>query len=156
MDGKSLDPLEYLNYLEDFISTYRSWLYSIEDPFEENSFDMFGVLQRKFKRIIMVGDDLLATNVRRLKTALAKDSVRGAIVKPNQVGSVRETLEFIKLAKENGVKTIISHRSGETCDSFIIHLAVATGGGLVKIGAPNRGERVEKYNEIIRILEGLR
>ena len=101
--------------------------------------------------VIVIGDDLIVTNVTRLLTALKQDSVSGVIVKPNQVGTLSETLDFISVAKANGIYTIISHRSGESEDNTIAHIAVAVNSPFIKTGAPARGERTAKYNELLRI-----
>jgi len=101
--------------------------------------------------VIVVGDDLTVTNVVRLNEAINKGAVTGVIVKPNQVGTLSETMDFIELAKSRSIITIISHRSGESEDNTIAHLAVAVSGPFIKTGAPARGERTAKYNELLRI-----
>ncbi len=150
IDGKELERREYVEYLLEIVSSYP--IISVEDPMFEEDFEGFSEFLSKFGKIV-VGDDLLVTNVSRLKKAMELNSVNAVLVKPNQVGSVTETFEFIKLAKENGLKVIVSHRSGETEDVFISHLAVGVGADFIKAGAPARGERTCKYNELLRIEE---
>jgi len=100
---------------------------------------------------LLVGDDLFTTNTERLKIGIEKNLANAVIVKPNQIGTLTETFEFIKMARENNYKIIVSHRSGETNDDFIADLAVAVNADFVKFGAPNRGERIAKYNRLLRI-----
>ena len=101
--------------------------------------------------LLIVGDDLTVTNPKRIKEAFEKKACNGIILKPNQVGTVTETLEAAKLAKKFGWKIIVSHRSGDTCDDFIADLAVGVGADFIKAGAPARGERTAKYNRLLRI-----
>jgi len=123
----------------------------LEDPFKEDEFENFAKLRKEGFKVI--GDDLTVTNVKRLKIALEKNSVDGVIVKPNQVGTILETFEFVKLAKENNLFTIFSHRSGETNDHWLIDLGIAFDTDFFKIGPPVQGERVAKYNRLREILE---
>jgi enolase len=123
----------------------------LEDPFKEDDFENFANLRKQGFKVI--GDDLTVTNVERLKIALEKNSVDGVIVKPNQVGTILETFEFVKLAKENNLFTIFSHRSGETNDHWLIDLGIAFKADFFKIGPPLQGERVAKYNRLREILE---
>jgi GxxExxY protein len=123
----------------------------LEDPFKEDEFENFANLRKQGFKVI--GDDLTVTNVERLKIALKKNSVDGVIVKPNQVGTILETFEFVKLAKENNLFTIFSHRSGETNDHWLIDLGIAFKADFFKIGPPVQGERVAKYNRLREILE---
>jgi GxxExxY protein len=123
----------------------------LEDPFKEDEFENFANLRKQGFKVI--GDDLTVTNDERLKIALEKNSVDGVIVKPNQVGTILETFEFVKLAKENNLFTIFSHRSGETNDHWLIDLGIAFKADFFKIGPPLQGERVAKYNRLIEILE---
>jgi enolase len=122
----------------------------LEDPFKEDEFENFANLRKQGFKVI--GDDLTVTNVERLKIALEKNSVDGVIVKPNQVGTILETFEFVKLAKENNLFTIFSHRSGETNDHWLIDLGIAFKADFFKIGPPVQGERVAKYNRLREIL----
>ncbi len=121
----------------------------LEDPFKEDEFEKFADLRKEGFKVI--GDDLTTTNVERLKIALEKNSVDGVIVKPNQIGTILETFEFVKLAKENNLFTIFSHRSGETNDDWIIDLGIAFETDFFKIGPPVQGERVAKYNRLLEI-----
>jgi enolase len=104
---------------------------------------------------MIVGDDLFTTNIERLKKGIEMKAANAIIIKPNQIGTLTETIDCVKLAKEAGFKIIVSHRSGETNDSFIADLAVAVGADFIKAGAPSRGERVAKYNRLIAIEEEL-
>jgi len=139
------------------IALYQEWakkynIVSLEDGLAEDDFENWKKLNEKMgKNILVIGDDLLATNTDRLKKALSFSAVNAAIVKPNQIGTLSETMEFIKLCQKNKIKTIVSHRSGETEDSFISDLAVAAGVEFVKFGAPCRGERTAKYNRLMEI-----
>jgi len=136
--------------VDDILAKYP--IVSIEDPCGENDWQNWSDLMKKYKEnILIVGDDLLATNISRLKDAITKASVNAVIVKPNQIGTVTDTIEFVKLAKSSGLKTVVSHRSGETEDAFIADFAVGIGSEYVKFGAPSRGERVSKYNRLLRI-----
>jgi enolase len=121
----------------------------LEDPFKEDEFEKFAELRKNGFKVI--GDDLTTTNIERLKIALEKKSVDGVIVKPNQIGTITETFEFVKLAKENNLFTIFSHRSGETNDYWIIDLGIAFNADYFKIGVPLQGERVAKYNRLLEI-----
>ena len=103
--------------------------------------------------IQLVGDDLLVTNIERLQKAIDQKAGNAILIKLNQIGTLTETIKAINMARDNGWKTIISHRSGETEDTFIAHLAVGTGAGQVKTGSLSRSERVAKYNELLRIAE---
>jgi enolase len=123
----------------------------LEDPFREDEFEKFANLRKQGFKVI--GDDLTVTNVERLKIALEKNSIDGVIVKPNQVGTILETFEFVKLAKENNLFTIFSHRSGETNDHWLMDLGIAFKADFFKIGPPLQGERVAKYNRLGEILE---
>ncbi len=129
---------------------------SLEDPLSENDWEGWTGLMNKYKdNILIVGDDLLATNMKRLDEAVSKKAVNAVIVKPNQIGTVFEAMEFAKNAKKNNLKLVVSHRSGETEDTFIADFAVGVSAEYVKFGAPSRGERVCKYNRLLRIEEGL-
>jgi enolase len=143
--NKNLNWYEVYAKLKDLEVTY------LEDPFKEDDFENFANLRKQEFKVI--GDDLTVTNVERLKIALEKNSVDGVIVKPNQVGTILETFEFVKLAKENNLFTIFSHRSGETNDHWLIDLGIAFKADFFKIGPPVQGERVAKYNRLREILE---
>lgn len=129
----------------------------LEDPFGQNNFSQFKSLKDKLKgKVEVVGDDLVTTNVSRLQKAIDESAISGVIIKPNQIGTLTETLSTMRLAKKNGIKVIVSHRSGETDDSFIADLAVGMGADYIKAGAPARGERVAKYNRLLEIESELR
>ena len=139
------------------VSLYQEWvrkykIISLEDGLAEDDFENWKKLNQKLgKNTLIIGDDLLVTNMDRLKKALSFSAINAAIVKPNQIGTLTETMEFIKLCQKNKIKTVVSHRSGETCDDFIADLAVAAESEFVKFGAPCRGERTAKYNRLLEI-----
>ena len=129
-------------------------IFSVEDPLGEDDFDGFRSLTALIgKRVCVVGDDFFVTNTKRLKLGIAEHAANAILIKPNQIGTVSETLDVIRLARENGYRHILSHRSGETDETLIADLAVATEAPLIKAGAPSRGERVAKYNRLLRIAE---
>lgn len=141
---------ELVNYYLELNNQYR--LLFIEDPFGEDDWDGWIKLREVLESsLTVVGDDLIATNVERLNLAIEKKAITGVIVKPNQIGTVTETLWLIENAKKAGLVVIVSHRSGETNDTFIADLAVAVSADYVKFGAPARGERVAKYNRLLEI-----
>ncbi len=127
-------------------------LISIEDPFGDDDWQSFTALTDEFgENVQIVGDDLYVTNKSRLERGIQEKATNAILVKPNQIGTLTETIETINLAQANHFKVIISHRSGETPDDFIADLAVACGAGQIKAGAPARGERVAKYNRLLEI-----
>ncbi len=147
--GKALSGAE----LEAVYTGYRArepLLTSIEDPFAEVEGGSFATLREKMAGALIVGDDLTVTNPALIARYAANGSINAVIIKPNQIGTVSETCEAIRVARRHGVKVIVSHRSGETDDVFIIHLARACGADGVKIGAPAR-ERLVKFNELVRL-----
>lgn len=123
---------------------------SVEDPLGENDFEGFTDITAR-SDIQIVGDDLFVTNPKRLKKGIDNSAANSILIKPNQIGTLSETLNTIQLAQKHGYGVIISHRSGETADSFIADLAVATNAGQIKTGAPARSERVSKYNRLLQI-----
>ena len=125
----------------------RSW----EDVFSEDDWESFRKFSAANSDIQVVGDDLYATNVKRLERGIAEKSSNAILIKLNQIGTLTETIKAVLLAKQHGLASVISHRSGETEDTFITDLAVALGTGQIKTGAPARGERVSKYNRLIMI-----
>ena len=141
-----------IDYYSELISKYP--IKSIEDPFAEDDWESWKKLTKNTK-IQIVGDDLFATNVKRLKKGIEEKSANAILVKLNQIGTVSETLDVINLAQKNDFKTIISHRSGDSEDTFIADLAVATKSSQIKTGSLARSERVAKYNRLIRIEEEL-
>ena len=131
-------------------------IYSIEDGLAENDWSGWNSLNKEIgNKIQLVGDDLFVTNLKYLKKGIKEKSANSILIKLNQVGTVTETLDTIKLAKNNDFKFIISHRSGETEDTTIADLAVGTSSGQIKTGAPARSERVAKYNRLLEIEEYL-
>ena len=128
---------------------------SIEDPFAENDWHSWNKLMRSIKNIQIVGDDLYVTNLERLKKGFLNISSNAILIKLNQIGTVSETIEVIKFAQIIGYKTIISHRSGDSEDTFIADLAVGTNSNQIKTGSLARSERVAKYNQLLRIEEDL-
>lgn len=129
---------------------------SIEDGLDENDWEGWASLTKKLGSTIqLVGDDLLVTNIEHLKRAIESNVANAILIKPNQIGTITETMEAIELAKRNSYKTIISHRSGETESTSISHIAVASNAGQIKTGSLSRTDRLIKYNELLRIEEGL-
>jgi len=135
------------------ISKYQ--IKSIEDPFAENDWISWNKIMKSVKKVQIVGDDLYVTNLERLKKGFLNNSSNAILIKLNQIGTVSETLEVIKFAHIIGYKTIISHRSGDSEDTFIADLAVGTNSNQIKTGSLARSERVSKYNQLIRIEEQL-
>ena len=140
---------------------YADWIdwypiVSIEDGLDEDDWDGWRLLtDRLGDRVQIVGDDLFVTNVARLSRGIEEGIANSILIKLNQIGTVTETLETIRMASEAGYTSVISHRSGETEDTFIADLAVATGAGQIKTGSACRSERVAKYNRLLRIEERL-
>ena len=148
------DTAEMIAYYEELIGKYP--ILSIEDGLSEDDWDGWKQLtQRLGEKIQLVGDDLFVTNTKRLDAGIKLHVANAILVKVNQIGTVSEAMEAIEMAQKNGYKTVISHRSGETEDTFIADLAVAVNAGQIKTGAPCRGERVAKYNQLLRIEEEL-
>jgi len=141
-----------IDYYSKLINKYP--IKSIEDPFKEDDWVSWQKLTKNTK-IQIVGDDLFATNVTRLKKGIEEKSANAILIKLNQIGTVSETLDAINLAQKNNFKTIISHRSGDTEDTFIADLAVATNSSQIKTGSLARSERVAKYNRLLRIEDEL-
>ena len=145
---------ESINYYKKLVSKYP--IKSIEDPFAENDWSAWSKLTKEIgKNIQIVGDDLFVTNVTRLKRGINEKSANSILIKVNQIGTLTETLNVIELAKKNNFSTVISHRSGDTEDTFIADLAVATQATQIKTGSLARSERVAKYNRLLRIEEQL-
>ena len=141
---------ELISYYEKLLDKYP--IVSIEDGVAEDDWNGWQALTSRLGREVqLVGDDLFVTNTARLKKGIAEKSANAILIKPNQIGSLSETLDVIALAHKNGYKTVISHRSGETEDTFIADLAVAVNSGQIKTGAPARSERVSKYNRLLLI-----
>lgn len=132
-------------------------IYSLEDPLDEEDWDGWKMLtQRIGNRVLLVGDDLFVTNPKRLQYGIKNGAANAILIKPNQIGSLSETMEAVRIAKENGYQAIMSHRSGETEDTTIADLAVGLNTGYIKTGAPCRGERTAKYNRLLQIEAELR
>ena len=145
---------EMINYYADLCDRYP--LVSIEDGLDENDWDGWIELTKRIgDRVQLVGDDLFVTNPARIAEGIKKKAANAVLIKVNQIGSLTEALDAIELAHRNGYRTIISHRSGETEDTFIADLAVGTGSGQIKTGAPCRSERIAKYNRLLEIEEEL-
>ena len=143
---------ELIDFWEELVRKYP--IVSIEDPLGEEDFPAWTKMtERLGDRLQIVGDDLFVTNMERLQKGIEEKAGNAILVKLNQIGTLTETLDAIELAKKNGYKTIVSHRSGETEDTFIADLAVAVNAGQIKTGAPCRTERVAKYNRLLRISE---
>lgn len=152
--SKMLSREDMVGMWSDYCHKYP--IISIEDGMAEDDFEGWEQLTDKLgDKIKLVGDDLFVTNKERLKKGLNLRIANSILIKPNQIGTLTETLETINLAKSNGYSAIISHRSGETDDSTIADIAVAVNSGLIKAGAPSRGERVAKYNRLLKIEEEL-
>ena len=152
-DNIERDIGEQVEYVKDLIETYN--IFYVEDPFDESDFEGFSQLTSKVgNKCRICGDDLFVTNSKLLQEGIDRNAANAIIIKPNQIGSLSETYAAVKLAKENNVMPVVSHRSGETCDETIAHLAVAFGAPMIKTGAIG-GERIAKLNELIRIEEEL-
>tara|TARA_B110000438_G_scaffold292728_1_gene331508 strand:+ start:430 stop:1698 length:1269 start_codon:yes stop_codon:yes gene_type:complete len=155
--SKFIEPKNTIDYYLNLIDKYP--IKSIEDPFAEDDWDSWSnlmkILKANNKEIQIVGDDLLVTNTARLNKSIKEESANAILIKLNQIGTLTETLDVINLAHKNGYKTIISHRSGDTEDTFIADLAVACNSSQIKAGSLARSERVAKYNRLLRIEEEL-
>lgn len=151
-EDKSLSSIEMVNYLKSLVKNYP--IVSIEDGLDESDWDGWSLLTQELgNNVQIVGDDLTVTNISRLKRAIKEKSMNSILIKLNQIGTVSETLQTIKMAKESGFGAIISHRSGETEDTTIADLSVAMGMGQIKTGSASRTDRVCKYNQLLRIEE---
>lgn len=151
---KILSSQELMEVYGDWIEKYP--ILSIEDPFDEEDWESWTTFTKKYgKKIMIVGDDLYVTNPNRLVKGIEKKASNAILIKPNQIGTLSQTMLTMDIAKEENMRCIVSHRSGETADSTIADLAVATGCGWIKTGAPCRTDRVEKYNQLLRIEEWL-
>ena len=144
-----LDTNEFTEFYKELNQQHR--LATLEDPLEEDDWKGWQKIVKMLPKTIIVGDDLLATNKERVKEAIKLKACSAILVKPNQIGTIAETIEVIKIARQANWKVIVSHRSGETNDSFIADFAVGVGAEHVKFGAPARGERVAKYNRLLEI-----
>ena len=153
-EHKELDSDGMIRYYEKLCEAYP--IYSIEDGLAEEDWDGWTAMTQSLgKKTYLIGDDLFVTKDVRLRMGIGRGAANGILIKPNQVGTVTETLETVDIAKQSGYKTIISHRSGESEDTFIADFAVAVSAGHIKTGAPARGERTAKYNRLLRIEDEL-
>jgi enolase len=153
-ERKSLNSQEMVDYLKSLVKRYP--IVSIEDGLDENDWNGWALLTKELgSNIQIVGDDLTVTNINRLKKAISEKSINSILIKLNQIGTVSETLETIKMAKKSNFGAIISHRSGETEDTSIADLSVAMGMGQIKTGSVSRTDRICKYNQLLRIEETL-
>ena len=151
-EGRSLLASDMIDYYRDLVDTYP--IVVIEDGLAEDDWAGWkGLTQQLGDRVELVGDDLFVTNVDRIRRGIKERVANAVLIKPNQIGTVTETISAIELAYSQGWGAMVSHRSGETVDSFIADFTVAMGTGHLKTGAPARGERVEKYNQLLRIEE---
>lgn len=149
-EDRKLSSIEVIDFYEEMISKYP--IVSIEDGLSEDDWEGWKLMTARLgKKIQIVGDDLFVTNVKRLKKGIDENAANAILIKLNQIGTITETLSAIELAKINGYKVVISHRSGETEDSTIADLAVAVNSRQIKTGAPARTDRVAKYNQLLRI-----
>jgi enolase len=154
LEGRDLDSEEMIDFLAGLIDSHP--LVSVEDGMSEDDWEGWTKLTgRVGDDVQLVGDDLFVTNVEMLRRGIAEKAANSILIKVNQIGSVSETLHTMHAAERAGFTRMVSHRSGETEDTFIAHLAVATNAGQIKTGAPARGERTAKYNQLLRIEERL-
>ncbi len=153
-EGVSLSTSEMVDYYVNWASSYP--IISIEDGLAEEDWDGWQLLTKKLGgRVQLVGDDLYVTNVNRLSQGIKTKASNSILIKPNQIGTLTETIAAIKMAKRAGWTAVVSHRSGETEDTTIADLAVGRNTGLIKAGAPCRAERTAKYNRLLKIEGGL-
>lgn len=152
IDGRRISAAKLSELYLELAGKYN--IFSIEDPFDEEDFESFATLKKSAK-FMVIGDDLTVTNVERIRKAIDMGCMDTLLLKVNQIGTLTEALDAAGLAKNNGCGVMVSHRSGETCDSFIADLAVALDCGMIKSGAPCRGERLAKYNRLLEIEEML-
>ncbi len=142
---------ELLDFYIHLVKNYP--IKSIEDPFDQDDWENWTKLNKAIgSQVQIVGDDLLVTSIKKIKTSISKNSANTVLIKPNQIGTISETLNAINFAHKNNLNTIISHRSGDTEDSFIADLAIGTQATQLKSGAPARSERTAKYNRISEII----
>lgn len=150
LDQKIYDAFSLLDYYLDLVKTYP--IFSIEDPFQEEDYQSHAVLTHRIGgKVQLVGDDLFVTNISRLKTGIDHQACNALLLKVNQIGSLTEALDAAHYAQTQNYNVIVSHRSGETIDDYIADIAVALNCGQIKTGAPARGERVAKYNRLLKI-----
>lgn len=153
IDGKKLSAPELMDYYVELVNSYP--ILSIEDPFYEEAFEDFEALTNELWDTIIVGDDLFVTNIERLSKGVDMGAANALLLKVNQIGSLSEAFDAANMASRNGYTVIVSHRSAETEDTTIADISVAIGAEMIKTGAPARGERTAKYNQLLRIEEDL-
>jgi enolase len=154
IDNKQYTAQELEDYYTNLVNTFP--ILTIEDPFYEEAYSDFTSITKKLgNQTLIIGDDLYVTNPKRIKKGITQQSTNAVLIKPNQIGTLTETLQATNIAQKAKLAQIVSHRSGETDDTFIAHLATATQSIFIKTGAPARGERIAKYNELLRIEEEL-
>ncbi|MCI1276033.1 MAG: phosphopyruvate hydratase [Pediococcus acidilactici] len=154
-EGQTYTPQELGEYYGKLLNEFPE-IISIEDPYGEEDWDNFSKFTSEYgQRVQIVADDPVCTNPRLIREAIKKGMANSILIKLNQIGTVTETLEAIRVARKNGYTTMMSHRSGETADTFVADFTVATNAAQLKAGAPARSERVEKYNQLLRIEEEL-
>lgn len=152
IDGNSLESLDLIDYYQDLIEKYP--IVSIEDPFEENDFLSHATLTKRIgNKVMVVGDDLFTTNLGYLKKGKKVGACNAIIIKPNQIGTMKEVEEVVMYAKKNNYRLIFSHRSGDSEDTFIADLAIHFESDYVKFGSMSRSERTSKYNQLLRLLD---
>ena len=153
-DGVNLSTAENIDFLTKLINAYP--IISIEDGMSEDDWEGWELLSKNIGKVChLVGDDLFVTNQERLQKGIDKNVANSILIKPNQIGTLTETINTVRLAKSNGYSVIMSHRSGETEDTTISDLAVGLNCGQIKTGSLSRSDRVSKYNQLIRIEEEL-
>ncbi len=154
IDGEERSPGELLDFYSELVSDFPITL--LEDPFHEDDYESFVEITKKLgKKVQIVGDDIFVTNIKRFRKGVEMGAANAILLKVNQIGTLTEAIDVANYAFENNYGVVVSHRSGETEDHYIADLAVALGAGKIKTGAPARGERVAKYNQLIRIEETL-
>jgi len=154
-DNESISKEALINIYNEWIEKYN--VISVEDGLEEGDWEGWRMLNEKIgKNTMTIGDDLLVTNVKRLEKAISEKACNSVLIKVNQIGSLSETIDCIKLAQKNNMRIVISHRSGETTDDFIADLAVGVSAEYIKTGSLSRGERICKYNRLLRIEEEIK
>lgn len=153
-ENLKLTSSEMIEKYDHLIDEYK--ILSIEDGLAEDDWEGWKHINKEIgEKTMLIGDDLFVTNIKRIQRGIEENSANAVLIKLNQIGTVSETIDAINLSHKTRWKAVISHRSGETCDSFIADFSVGTNGGLIKTGAPCRSERVEKYNQLMRIEEEL-
>jgi len=148
-ENRTLESAEMVGYLADMVRQYP--IVSIEDGLDQDAWDAWRDLTAQLPETQLAGDDLSVTNAERLQQGIDQKAGNAILIKLNQIGTLSETIETIRLAQANGWRTIVSHRSGETEDVTIVHLAVGTGAGQIKTGSLSRSDRNAKHNEVLRV-----